>query len=70
MQLPCASIHACECGGRHLVAYEKYFTYLMWTPLSDAEPTTPPGGHVSHDASIEYDEENVKKIARKTCLSK
>ena len=66
-----ASIHACIYSGRLLVAYEKDFALfdVILSPLSDPLPTTSVGGFMSHNASIESDEEHVKKVERKNRLS-
>ena len=66
-----ASIHACRNSGRHLVAYEEdsaLFDAIL-SPLSDPLPTTSVGGFMPHNASIDSDEEHVKKVARKNRLN-
>lgn len=66
-----ASIHACRNSGRHLVAYEEdsaLFDVIL-SPLSDPLPTASVGGFMPHSASIDSDEEPVKKVARKNRLS-
>ena len=65
-----ASIHACRNSGRHLVAYEEdsaLFDAIL-SPLSDPLPTASVGGFMPHSASIDSDEEHVKKVARKKSI--
>jgi hypothetical protein len=68
--LVCASIHARRNSGRHLVAYEEdsaLFDAIL-SPLSDPLPTASVGGFMSHNASIDSDEEHVKEVARKKSI--
>jgi hypothetical protein len=65
------SSHACRNSGRHLVAYKEDFSLfdVILSPLSDPLPTASVCGFMSHNASIDSDEEHVKKVARKNQLS-
>jgi hypothetical protein len=66
-----ASIHACRNSGHHLVIYGEDFALFdaILYPLSDPLPTASVGRFMPHNASIDSDEEHVKKVARKNRLN-
>jgi hypothetical protein len=66
-----ASIHACRCSGRHLVAFERDSAIFdaVLTPLCDSLP--PPIVHdfQSINMACEDDDEPIRKVPRKSRLS-
>lgn len=56
----CASIHACQCSGRHLVAFERdIITFnAILAPLRDPTPSPLIGNSQSTNIDVEDDEEH------------
>ena len=66
-----ASIHACRCSGRHLVAFERDSAIFdaVLTPLCDSLPPPIVHGFQSINMACEDDDEPIRKVPRKSCLS-